>query len=225
MFTPQLARFGGTLLILGLGSFILPMFNVQFKIIRPLQVWQPWPGLICASLGILLIAPYVYFEYIAGRNNNDNDYEYEETGYSTAQSNYNPAPTPAPLMPVEPVLVGQAATVNQFSGNSMVSSASASYLDALFTSAPPSQPAVTQQQYSDKLNQAIGLAQNGDKETAHNQLQALTATNSTDPNLLLWLAFTSPNRDKASQFLEQVKQVDPANPSLAGAQNWLASVS
>lgn len=73
-----------------------------------------------------------------------------------------------------------------------------------------------------RLNEAIALAQTGRKDEAHHILADLASANPDDANLLLWLAFTSHDLAKAGFLLERVSQLDPANPSLPGARNWLA---
>jgi hypothetical protein len=72
-----------------------------------------------------------------------------------------------------------------------------------------------------RFNQAIALAQSGNKFQAHQILTELVSTQPNDPNLLLWLAFTSEDLTKARTYLEKVAWLEPANPSLASAQSWL----
>jgi hypothetical protein len=50
------AGLGGFLVVLGVGSLLLPMFNMQFRILEPIDPYQPWAGLIIAVIGIVLLA-------------------------------------------------------------------------------------------------------------------------------------------------------------------------
>ena len=72
------------------------------------------------------------------------------------------------------------------------------------------------------FNEAVALANRGDKQQAHYQLRQLLTANPNDPNLLLWLAFTSPDLDQAGDFLDTASAIDGNSPSLAQAKNWLA---
>ncbi|HEX2194395.1 MAG TPA: hypothetical protein VHK63_05505 [Candidatus Limnocylindria bacterium] len=47
---------GILLVILGLGSFVLPMFDLQFTLMSFLEDWQPWAGIAVAAIGVALIA-------------------------------------------------------------------------------------------------------------------------------------------------------------------------
>jgi pimeloyl-ACP methyl ester carboxylesterase len=74
-----------------------------------------------------------------------------------------------------------------------------------------------------KMNKAIEAAQTGQRDAAHADLLALHATNPEDPNLALWLAYTAPGKADAAKYLARAEELNPQNPSLAGAKNWLAS--
>ena len=71
-----------------------------------------------------------------------------------------------------------------------------------------------------QFNQAIQLAQSGQKQQAHEKLKNLAHRNQ-DINLLIWLAFTAPNLDIAARVLRQASAIDPNNPNLASAKDWL----
>src|SRR5690348_14369344 len=73
------------------------------------------------------------------------------------------------------------------------------------------------------FNQAISFAQSGWKEEAHFILKQLARANPKEPNLFLWLAFTSNNLAEARAMLERAEVLNPVNPALAGAKKWLAS--
>jgi hypothetical protein len=77
-----------------------------------------------------------------------------------------------------------------------------------------------QPQDFDRFHQAVSLAQNGQKAAAHAQLGDLARIYPNDPNVWLWLAFTSSNGEVARVALDRVGQLDPANASLAGARQW-----
>ena len=46
---------GVLLVILGVGSLILPSFNLQFRLMDLVDPYQPWAGVIAAALGLVLI--------------------------------------------------------------------------------------------------------------------------------------------------------------------------
>ena len=45
---------GGLLILLGFGSLILPIFNLQFKLLFFVEGMQPWFGIILGIIGIIL---------------------------------------------------------------------------------------------------------------------------------------------------------------------------
>lgn len=47
--------FGILLIVLGLGSLILPQFNIQFRLMSLLDDAQPIAGIIVAAIGALLL--------------------------------------------------------------------------------------------------------------------------------------------------------------------------
>lgn len=73
------------------------------------------------------------------------------------------------------------------------------------------------------LNQAVQLAQAGNKETAYQQLKqlSLTEANRSDVNLLLWLAFTSPHLEESEWAINSAVAIQPNNPHAASAWQWL----
>jgi hypothetical protein len=73
------------------------------------------------------------------------------------------------------------------------------------------------------FNQAVGLAQSGQKQQAYQQLASLRSANPQDGGLLLWLAFTSPNLKESEAAIQELEKLDPANSSLASAKQWLAT--
>lgn len=46
---------GVLLVILGVGSFVLPMIGYQFRLIEPLEPYQPWAGIILAAIGLITV--------------------------------------------------------------------------------------------------------------------------------------------------------------------------
>ena len=46
---------GGLLILLGFGSLILPIFNLQFKLLFFVEGMQPWFGIILGIIGIILV--------------------------------------------------------------------------------------------------------------------------------------------------------------------------
>lgn len=47
---------GISILVIGAGSFILPMMGLQFRIMKPLESSQPIAGIVVALVGAALIA-------------------------------------------------------------------------------------------------------------------------------------------------------------------------
>ena len=47
--------FGVLLLILGVGSLVLPKFDVQFTLMSKLEPYQPWAGIGVGVVGLLLL--------------------------------------------------------------------------------------------------------------------------------------------------------------------------
>lgn len=71
------------------------------------------------------------------------------------------------------------------------------------------------------FQQAVALAQAGRKAEAHVILTQLAQFHPDDSNLLLWLAFTSNDLAQSRALLERLMVLDPANPALGGAFDWL----
>ena len=46
---------GGLFILLGFGSLILPIFNLQFKLLFFVEGMQPWFGIILGIIGIILV--------------------------------------------------------------------------------------------------------------------------------------------------------------------------
>ena len=46
---------GVLLVILGVGSFVLPMIGYQFRLIEPLEPYQPWAGITLAAVGLITV--------------------------------------------------------------------------------------------------------------------------------------------------------------------------
>ena len=47
--------FGVLLIIFGIGSLILPQFNLQFRLMSLLDDVQPIAGIVVAAIGVLLV--------------------------------------------------------------------------------------------------------------------------------------------------------------------------
>lgn len=73
------------------------------------------------------------------------------------------------------------------------------------------------------FQQAVEMARAGRKVEAHTILVQLAQFNPDDSNLLLWLAFTSSDLAQSRAFLERLMVLDPSNPSLSSAMDWLKS--
>jgi hypothetical protein len=74
-----------------------------------------------------------------------------------------------------------------------------------------------------QFNQAVALAQAGNKSAAYSQLKALARANGAkDYNLLLWLAFTTPDLAEAETAIDMADiAAGPGNPGVTAARNWL----
>jgi protein-S-isoprenylcysteine O-methyltransferase Ste14 len=46
---------GVLLVILGIGSFVLPMIGYQFTLMDPIEEYQPWAGIIVAAVGLITV--------------------------------------------------------------------------------------------------------------------------------------------------------------------------
>jgi len=46
---------GVLLVILGVGSLVLPSLGLQFAVMEPIDAYQPWIGVIVAALGLITI--------------------------------------------------------------------------------------------------------------------------------------------------------------------------
>lgn len=73
------------------------------------------------------------------------------------------------------------------------------------------------------FNQAVQLAQAGQKAEAYRQIKDLFRANPNDVNVLLWLAFTSPDLVEAERAIDKAARLELANPSVASARTWLAN--
>lgn len=71
------------------------------------------------------------------------------------------------------------------------------------------------------FNEAVRLAQNGQTTNAYNSLKRLSELYPQDSNVLLWLAFSAPDSYIARQAISTIAQIDPQNPSLPAARQWL----
>jgi hypothetical protein len=74
-----------------------------------------------------------------------------------------------------------------------------------------------------KFHQAIALYQQGHKAEAHTALLALSKENPTESSVWLWLTYTAGDLELARSYLYRVQLLNPANPSLPGAEKWLAA--
>ncbi len=74
----------------------------------------------------------------------------------------------------------------------------------------------------DQFQQAIELAEANNREAAHLILERLRQTNPDNSRVLLCYVFTSDDPAQAKPALETAAQLDPLNPSVSVAQNWLA---
>ena len=73
------------------------------------------------------------------------------------------------------------------------------------------------------FNYALSLAQSDQKSEAHKILIDLCQVHPTNTGILLWLAFTSSSQSEAQNWLGKVSQLEPNNPSLSQAYDWLTT--
>jgi hypothetical protein len=71
------------------------------------------------------------------------------------------------------------------------------------------------------FNQAVQLANSGNKPYAYQQLKALEPNNPQDTNLLLWLAFTTSDLNESGFMASRIAAIEPANANLPSLRSWL----
>jgi uncharacterized membrane protein YccF (DUF307 family) len=73
------------------------------------------------------------------------------------------------------------------------------------------------------FDQAIGLAQSGQKADAYAQFKNLLKVNNNqiNPNLLMWIVYTTPDLGEADYFLQRMSEIEPNSPNLANVRSWL----
>jgi hypothetical protein len=81
---------GVLLVILGVGSFVLPAFNLQFRLMEIVDPYQPWAGIIAAALGLVLIL-------VASRRKSGDVKEAEEAAAPAAAAAPPPSAPPPPV--------------------------------------------------------------------------------------------------------------------------------
>ena len=90
--------FGVLLIILGGGSLLLPLFNLQFRLMEFVDPYQPWAGIIVVVIGAALVAYGLQRSRAAA------------PAAPPASSAAAPAPTapppPAPEAPIAPAAQG-----------------------------------------------------------------------------------------------------------------------
>lgn len=74
------------------------------------------------------------------------------------------------------------------------------------------------------FNEAVRLAQSGQSAYAYDNLSRLSELYPNDTNVLLWLAFTAPDPYISQQAIARIELVEPHNPSLPAAKEWLAQL-
>ncbi len=73
------------------------------------------------------------------------------------------------------------------------------------------------------FQQAVALAQAGQREQAHLMLSRMLQSNPNDPNTLLWHGYTAPDLNTARTSIGRVEGMYPNYPPLAEARQWLAN--
>jgi hypothetical protein len=72
------------------------------------------------------------------------------------------------------------------------------------------------------FNRALALAETGNKAGAYEILTKLYRDHPDNSRVLLCIAFTAGSLEEARKVLQKASLLDPTNPSLSGAKNWLA---
>jgi hypothetical protein len=67
------------------------------------------------------------------------------------------------------------------------------------------------------------MAQSGHKAEAYSLLKSLATSNPNDLNLILWIAFTSPNFQESELLVNKAFAAQPENPLVHQALDWLNS--
>ena len=75
----------------------------------------------------------------------------------------------------------------------------------------------------DQLQYAINLAKSGRKLEACAVLRRLLALQPVNQAAWLWLAAVTPESAEAEAALAQVRNINPAHPSLPQAEQWVVS--
>jgi hypothetical protein len=88
------------------------------------------------------------------------------------------------------------------------------------TTPPPPTFPENDDDYLDIFEEAVKLAQSGRKDEAHRLFHALEPRHQHDVSLILWLAFTTPDRMEAGLMIARAEQLEPNNPSVIQARNW-----
>ena len=72
------------------------------------------------------------------------------------------------------------------------------------------------------FNENVALAEAGHKSDAYAKFARLRQTYPDDVDVLLWFAYTAPELNQAREALGRAIQLQPTNPTIIGAQSWLA---
>jgi hypothetical protein len=161
--------------------------------------------------------------------------KYQQTEYRPIYE-YIPPPNQPPANPMEqPAISSQNASYNIPSQGYSQSAPGAAplYFQAPLPPPPPSisqaspipqipQPTPLGQDDLAAFNQAVGQAQAGNSAGAYAQFKSMEKVYPYDVNLLLWVAFTSPQIEEARRSVALARTLEPQNPSVAQAEQWLA---
>jgi hypothetical protein len=80
------------------------------------------------------------------------------------------------------------------------------------------------QQDATLFNQAVQLAQSGQRQQAYTMFAQLAQRNENHKNvqLLFWVSYTSPDLNESHQAIQLIEKLEPNNPGLPEARSWLA---
>ncbi|HEX2912638.1 MAG TPA: hypothetical protein VH186_17655 [Chloroflexia bacterium] len=208
-----MVRVGIWLLVIGANSFVLPVFGLQFRVIDIFGDAQQVIGGLVAITGLALILLPFFTKNLNLKKASNTSYPRQFSPVQGNNAYFNPSTTGKTLSPAAEV----AAPLLQTPGTFRPAS-----------NTPPVQipqplaPTPLPASELPAFQQAVTLAQAGRKMEAYSQLKLLAFNYPADTNLLLWLAFTSPSHEEANQLINSASSLEPANPVVVQAREWMS---
>jgi hypothetical protein len=193
----KVVRIGIVLIIIGLGSFSL-QFTEWLRNSGILAQYQPLVGSLLIVTGI----GFLWYNFLDNRKAKGT--ASSGAAKKAVEEYYNTSVAGQP----QPVATPTARYSQPAPAPSPVSA---------------STPSASEQEYINRLAYGIQLAQNGSKEEANRLLNELFLIRPNDTTLLMWLAFTSSDLTTSRNYINRIAQLEPNNPTLPNAQQWLAT--